>query len=119
VTKLAQLARASVGSHDLAARFNHDTIALLLTPRSRAQAVALAESIRRDLAAVPIDVGRVTFPVTVSTGVASVESETPFKEPAHLIKAAELAFDAAKSSGGNRVRVFSRSKSSIPPSAAA
>lgn len=119
VKQLAQHADKSARSRDLVARFDHDTVGLLLPSASRAQAVALAESIRRDVHAAPIDVGRVTFPITVSGGVASVETETPFKEPAHLIKAAELALEAAKSSGGNRVRAFSRCKSSVPPSAAA
>jgi PleD family two-component response regulator len=45
--------------------------------------------------------------VTVSIGVAVLEPpNTPFRAPAHLLKAADLAVYAAKHGGRNCVKVF-------------
>ncbi|MGE5609683.1 MAG: hypothetical protein ACM359_10545, partial [Bacillota bacterium] len=44
--------------------------------------------------------------VTVSVGVATHERGGPFREPLHLVKAADLALYAAKGNGRNCVKVF-------------
>jgi diguanylate cyclase (GGDEF)-like protein len=45
--------------------------------------------------------------VTVSIGVATFEPDSPLQQPAHLLKAADLAVYAAKHAGRNGVTVFS------------
>ncbi len=45
--------------------------------------------------------------MTVSVGVATLEAESPLKQAAHLLKAADLAVYAAKHGGRNCVKVFS------------
>jgi PleD family two-component response regulator len=44
--------------------------------------------------------------VTLSIGVATFEPGSPLKQPAHLIKAADMACYAAKNAGRNCVKVF-------------
>ena len=100
---LATAARAS----DLAARYGGEELVLVLPGTTRATAAAIAESIRRAITAKPIACEHGDVPVTVSLGVAALEPACPLKEPAHLLKAAELALYAAKHSGRNCVRVFS------------
>ena len=92
---------------------------LLMPGTPRAEALAIADAIRREVAARPVEPGSATIAVTISVGVASLEQGTRFKEPAHLLKAADLALYAAKSAGRNCVRAFSLGKQSGPQPAAA
>ena len=43
----------------------------------------------------------------IGIGVATLDPAGPVKEPAHLLKAADMALYAAKNAGRNCVRVFS------------
>ncbi|HXE53651.1 MAG TPA: GGDEF domain-containing protein [Tepidisphaeraceae bacterium] len=103
----AKIIRAAARQQDLAARFGGEEMAIIMTGIGRADAVATAEAIRKELANNPIECGRITLPVTLSAGVASFEPGSPFREPAHLLKAADLALYAAKNAGRNCVRAFS------------
>ena len=94
-----------------------EELVLILPNTPRSAAAATAESIRRAIASRPVKIGEPTVPtlaITASVGVASYEPGSPFKEPAHLVKAADLAVYAAKRSGRNCVRVFSANKSAAP-----
>ncbi len=79
---------------------------LILPGTGRGTAAAIAESIRRAIAAKPLPCGKISLPVTASIGVATFEPNGPLKAPAHLLKAADLAVYNAKHSGRNCVRVF-------------
>jgi len=114
---LAKLVRASARPQDLAARFGGDEMALLMVGLSRPEALSLAEALRREIAARPVDFGRLSMPVTASVGVAVFEPGMPFREPAHLLKAADMALYAAKSAGRNCVRAFSLPKPMQPAAA--
>ena len=107
---LGKLLGTAARATDLAARYGGEEMVLVLPGTTRATAAAIAESIRRAIAAKPIACGTLTLPVTASIGVASFEPPSPFKEPAHLLKAADLAVYNAKHSGRNCVRVFSLTK---------
>ena len=108
--KNASAARAQ----DLAARYGGEELALVLPGTSKATAAAIAESIRRAIAARPVNVGATNLPITASIGVACLETGSPFREPAHLLKAADLAVYNAKRSGRNCVRVFSLAPKAAP-----
>ncbi len=80
---------------------------LVLPGTNRTIAAAVAETLRRAIAAKPIDIAGTVIPITASIGVACFDSPTsPLKSPAHLIKAADLAVYNAKNCGRNCVRVF-------------
>ena len=104
---LGALLGSAARAQDLAARYGGEELALVLPGTSRATAAAIAESIRRAIAARPVNVGPANLPITASVGVACLETGSPFREPAHLLKAADLAVYNAKRSGRNCVRVFS------------
>ena len=115
---IARLVKSAGRPQDLAARYGGEEMCLILPGTARPAAAAVAESIRASLAARPLPVapaaggvapaaGQVTeLPVTASIGVATYEPGGPLREPAHLVKAADLAVYAAKKAGRNCVRVF-------------
>jgi diguanylate cyclase (GGDEF)-like protein len=94
-------------------------MALILPGTSRNTAAAIAETICRAVAAkqVPLGDGK-TLSVTASLGVAAFEPGGVLAQPAHLIKAADLALYTAKKSGRNCVKVFSPpTKAQVKPAA--
>jgi diguanylate cyclase (GGDEF)-like protein len=96
---------------DHPARLDSERLVLLMPGATRALAAASAEAVRRTLAARPVVCGNgLVVPVTLSAGVATYEPGIPLREPAHLMKAAELAVFAARQSGRNCVRVFTLPK---------
>lgn len=116
--QVSKLIRTAARAHDLAARYGGEEMTLILPGTPKATATAIAESIRRAIAAQPIVVGTLKLPITASIGVASYEPGCPFREPAHLIKAADLAVYAAKHGGRNCVKVFSLPAKPSAPAAA-
>jgi diguanylate cyclase (GGDEF)-like protein len=116
---LSALLGSAARAQDLAARYGGEELALVLPGTSRATAAAIAESIRRAIAARPVNVGAANLPITASIGVACLEPGSPFREPAHLLKAADLAVYNAKRSGRNCVRVFTLPPAPNKPAAAA
>jgi two-component system, cell cycle response regulator len=110
---LGSLLKGMARDFDLAARYGGEEMAMILPGTSRHMAATLAETIRRAIQARPAPCGTFTLPITASLGVATLEVGSPFKTPAHLLKAADLAVYKAKHTGRNNVKVFS-----LPPPAA-
>jgi diguanylate cyclase (GGDEF)-like protein len=104
---LGKLVGSAARPTDLAARYGGEEIVLVLPKTNRPIAAAIAETVRRAVAANPINIGTMDLPITASIGVAVMEPATPFKQPAHLLKAADMAVYAAKHGGRNCVKVFS------------
>ncbi|MCY2953754.1 MAG: GGDEF domain-containing protein [Planctomycetota bacterium] len=104
---IGKVLKGAARAQDLAARYGGEEMSLIMPSTTRATAAAIAESIRRAIAAKPIPCQELVVPVTVSVGVASFEVGGPLREPAHLIKAADMAMYAAKGGGRNCVKVFS------------
>lgn len=105
-------------AQDLAARYGGEEMALILPGTTRSTAAAIAETLRKTICHRPIACDKATLPVTASIGVASYEPGSPFREPAHLMKAADLAVYNAKHSGRNCVRVFAIKAPAAAPKAA-
>jgi diguanylate cyclase (GGDEF)-like protein len=104
---IGPLLMTAARAQDLAARYGGEELCLVLPGTTRATAALIGESVRRAIAARAVVVGATPLSVTASVGVAAVEPGDPLKEPAHLLKAADLAVYAAKKGGRNCVRVFS------------
>jgi len=103
---MGKLLKTAARKIDLAARYGGEEMALCLPNTNRATAAAIADSIRKAVAAKPVSDGGATIPVTASFGVASIEPGSSLRTPAQLIKAADLALYHAKHSGRNCVKVF-------------
>jgi diguanylate cyclase (GGDEF)-like protein len=114
---LGQLLRDMVRETDLAARYGGEEMAIILPETNKSTAAAIAETIRRAIQAKPIPIGPTALPITASIGVASLEPGVPFLQPAHIVKAADLAVYKAKHSGRNNVKVFSFPPQQAKPAA--
>jgi diguanylate cyclase (GGDEF)-like protein len=117
---LGALLRSAARPQDLAARYGGEEMCLVLPGTTRRTATAVADSVRRAVAARPVAAGvGPPLPVTVSIGVAAIEPGDLFAEPGHLLKAADLALYAAKRGGRNCVKVFALPPAAAKPAAAA
>ena len=113
---VSKILKAATRAKDLAARYGGEEFAIVLPETPREVAAAIAETIRLAVAKQPIQTGSSgAIAVTISIGVATFARGSAMTDPAHLLKAADLAVYAAKSAGRNCVKVFSLA----PPSVAA
>ncbi|HLL89980.1 MAG TPA: GGDEF domain-containing protein, partial [Tepidisphaeraceae bacterium] len=115
---IGALLKSAARAQDLTARYANEELCLALPGVTRKAAAAIAETVRQAVAARPVHVGATRLPITASVGVAAVEPGDPFREPAHLLKAAELAVYAAKNGGRNCVKVFALPRPNAKPAAA-
>lgn len=107
---VGRVLKAVARTQDTAVRYGGEEMCLILPNTTRIKASAIAETIRRALAAKPVPAGDLRLPISASFGVATLEPPFVFKLSAQLLKAADLAVYAAKHSGRNCVRVFSLPK---------
>jgi diguanylate cyclase (GGDEF)-like protein len=117
IRAIGKLLKTAARKQDLAARYGGEEMALILPGTNRAVASAIAETIRKAIAAKPVQHDALTIPVSASIGVACFEAGSPITQSGHLIKAADLALYNAKHSGRNCVKVFSM-KAVAKPAAA-
>jgi diguanylate cyclase (GGDEF)-like protein len=89
---------------DIACRIGGDEFAVVLPATGRQQAAELAERIRGSLAALPRARALGNLPVTVSIGIADLETAVDPRAES-LVKAADRVLLQAKSEGRDRVRV--------------
>lgn len=100
--QLAARLRSHVAPGTLGARIGGEEFALLLPGRGLAEALAVAEALRREVEARPFEIERRAQRVTVSVGVADLTAERG--DRSLLMRAADAALYAAKSAGRNCVR---------------
>jgi diguanylate cyclase (GGDEF)-like protein len=105
IRRVAEAIRRAVREYDLAARFGGDEFAVLMPESALADAVVVAERIRREVESLSDtgDAGQ-SAPVTVSVGVAHFPRDG--KTAGDLLQAADRAVYQAKAFGRNRVFVF-------------
>ena len=99
---------------DVIARYGGEEFAILLPATPLADAIVLAEHLRKAIASNAVKSGKITLEATVSLGIAGCipDHRTP---PEHLISLADKALYIAKTGGRNQVRW--NDQSSPPPNA--
>lgn len=98
--KLAQMLPREVRATDSVCRWGGEEFLLLLPRADSAQTMATANRIREIIASTPLKVGPHKLHVTVTMGVATLESDEKFEAAAHR---ADIALYEGKVSGRNRV----------------
>ncbi|MDP8225551.1 MAG: diguanylate cyclase [Candidatus Lernaella stagnicola] len=98
---VASVLRTSVRKNDLAARYGGEEFALVLLNSKAADAVKLAERIRKAVAATEVRFAGERLRVTISMGVATYPDQST--EKSTLIDLADKALYAAKQGGRDRV----------------
>lgn len=99
--EVATRMRASARDGDVLGRYGGEEFLAILPNADQAQAKRVAADILRGISAAPIKVdGTLDIPITISLGVAALNCE---QQSDHLIKRADDALYAAKTSGRNRV----------------
>jgi diguanylate cyclase (GGDEF)-like protein len=111
---IAEVFRAELRDYDVPARFGGEEFSILLPETPPAEAMAIAERIRRAVAAKPFDVETSGEPIraTVSIGVAGFPGDG--HDANELIHQADLAVYRAKLQGRNRVLGVSSDARRLP-----
>jgi diguanylate cyclase (GGDEF)-like protein len=106
---IGRLLRDNARATDILARFGGEEFAAILPETTKADALGLAEKIRRliELHSFPGEERQPGGKLTVSLGVASVPEDS--QDSPLLLDAADRALYAAKRAGRNRVMAYSRS----------
>jgi len=86
---------------DIVARVGGEEFAILLPSTDLTDAIAVAERVRRKIAAASVDVDGKQIPYTVSGGVATMDASLAGLDA--LMKRADTALYAAKAAGRNRI----------------
>jgi two-component system cell cycle response regulator len=98
---VARRLRHSIRKSDLAARLGGDEFVIVFPDTDVAQAVQRLESLRHEVAGLPVQAGRGAFTVTMSVGVASFPADG--SDAAEVLAAADARAFEAKRLGKNRV----------------
>jgi diguanylate cyclase (GGDEF)-like protein len=99
---MGEVFRAELREVDFAARFGGDEFVALLPHQTASEAMVVADRLRVQLASRPWDWPQ---PLTVSIGIAAMESSADVQEPSMLLAAADAALYRSKHKGRNRVEV--------------
>jgi diguanylate cyclase (GGDEF)-like protein len=116
---VAEVFRREMRAADVPARFGGEEFAILLPETSPARAAAIADRIRRAVAAAPIrcETSQEPIHVTISMGVASFPGDAT--DAHELVHRADLAVYRAKLDGRDRVVAASGPQDAVPwPSSA-
>ena len=105
LVKTAEVIRSSLRSTDIAARYGGDEFVLLLPHTSLDRGREVGKRIRELLADETRNHPKVTRPVTMSIGIASLRAVNPGSGDA-MVSMADRALYAAKAQGKDRIVVF-------------
>jgi diguanylate cyclase (GGDEF)-like protein len=102
--EIARRIQETVRTIDIVARYGGEEFVVLMPETDLAEAVLVAERVRRSVAESPVVVERVTVSTTISLGVAEIGDQCAgFDE---VLKCSDKALYAAKATGRNRVEAY-------------
>ncbi|MEM7083264.1 MAG: EAL domain-containing protein [Pseudomonadota bacterium] len=104
IKRVASVVRDHLGDDDVVARLGGGEFGALLADRDMDESMEIAETIRREVAAIEFSWDNKRYPVTVSIGLAPMEVDT--KNIISVLSFAELACSAAKDLGRDRLQVY-------------
>ncbi len=104
LTEVAQRMKVALRSYDLIGRFGGDEFLVVLPNCGRANAIEVADRIRRAFTASPILMLKASVSLTLSIGIATTQRERR-SSAADVVRAAEIALEEAKRMGRDRVEV--------------
>ena len=105
IRRVADAIRAALREYDVPARFGGDEFAILMPETTLAEAMAVAERIRRGVESIVLTIADGSSPAaTVSVGVALFPGHG--RTASDLLAAADRAVYQAKALGRNRVCAF-------------
>jgi diguanylate cyclase (GGDEF)-like protein len=113
IRRFGQILAGAVRATDVACRYGGEEFAILFPASDAASARAVAERVRKALAAERFEFAETAFRITVSAGVADAGVEGPAEREELLFRADEALY-AAKEAGRNRIEVW-RLPASSPP----
>lgn len=102
--EVAQRVKVALRSYDLVGRFGGDEFLVVLPNCGRANAIEVAQRVRRGLAEAPVLLLKAKVELTLSVGISTTERGKK-TTAADMIAAAETALDDAKRMGRDRVEV--------------
>ncbi len=114
--EFCEMVQPMLRPNDLFGRFGGEEFGCLIAQVSIGEALAVAERIRTEVAATPLDLGAEQRPVTVSVGVAMSNEAGPSLQS--LFAAADRALYRAKAKGRNRVEIERKPLQVIVPALA-
>jgi len=106
LSELAQRIKVALRSYDLVGRFGGDEFLVVLPNCGRANAIEVAERVRKAASEVPVLVLKGALDVTLSVGVATTMRDRRSSAP-DVVRAAERALDDAKRMGRDRIEIAS------------
>ena len=107
--EIARTLTTTLRDYDLAGRFGGEEFSLLLPQTRAVDAIRIAERVRADIAELCIIAGGEQVQVTVSIGVAALDSGS-HRELAELLAAADAALYRAKAGGRDQVQMISTTR---------
>jgi len=101
---LAKILTSIKGKHDIIARIGGAEFAIALPSTGRNEAISLCDGLRKAIAKNPFKQGKASIAVTISMGLATMNTDRR-QVIEELLKLAEQRLSHAKSQGGDRVSV--------------
>jgi len=102
---IARMLASHIRDVDVAARYGGEEFGLILPHTKLSNAVNVAERIRQQIGAKPVELQSSSIPVTISLGVAGIPDNNP-KSADELIQFADDALYKAKQAGRNRTVLY-------------
>jgi diguanylate cyclase (GGDEF)-like protein len=106
LVKVAQATNAQVRASDVVARYGGDEFIVMLPHATAQKALLIAERIRISIAAIPVEIDKEPFVITLSIGIAETRYEPMDENVERIIQCADEAMYKAKQSGRNRTVIF-------------